>query len=112
MRLVQSAKLNGHDPWAYLRDVLERLPNHPNSRIEELLPHRWQKPPPDRRRLRASSPRRRHVTGDDKALTVQAASDHPIADIFRALKHAIGRERVSMRYGERPPRRLLDRLGL
>ena len=30
MSLVQSAKLNGHDPWAYLRDVLERLPSHPN----------------------------------------------------------------------------------
>ena len=44
MSLVQSAKLNGHDPWAYLRDVLKRLPSHPNSRIEELLPHRWQKP--------------------------------------------------------------------
>ena len=42
MSLVQSAKLNGHDPWAYLRDVLERLPTHMNSRIEELLPHRWQ----------------------------------------------------------------------
>jgi transposase len=44
MSLVQSAKLNGHDPWAYLRDVLERLPRHPNNRIDELLPHRWQKP--------------------------------------------------------------------
>jgi transposase len=44
MSLVQSARLNGHDPWAYLRDVLERLPSHPNSRIEELLPHRWLKP--------------------------------------------------------------------
>jgi len=44
MSLVQSAKLNGHDPWAYLRDVLERLPSHPNSRIDELLPHRWHKP--------------------------------------------------------------------
>ncbi len=44
MSLVQSAKLNGHDPWAYLRDVLERLPSHPNRRIDELLPHRWQKP--------------------------------------------------------------------
>ena len=41
MSLVQSAKLNGHEPWAYLRDVLERLPSHPNSRIDELLPHRW-----------------------------------------------------------------------
>jgi transposase len=42
MSLVQSAKLNGHDPWAYLRDVLARLPTHLNSRIDELLPHRWQ----------------------------------------------------------------------
>jgi transposase len=41
MSLVQSAKLNGHDPWAYLRDVLERLPRHPNSRIDELLPYQW-----------------------------------------------------------------------
>ena len=36
MSLVQSAKLNGHDPWAYLSDVLERLPTHLNSRIDEL----------------------------------------------------------------------------
>jgi transposase len=42
MSLVQSARLNGHDPWAYLRDVLQRLPTQPNSRIEDLLPHRWQ----------------------------------------------------------------------
>lgn len=44
MSLVQSAKLNGHDPHAYLKDVLERLPTHPASRIEELLPHLWQPP--------------------------------------------------------------------
>ena len=42
MSLVQSAKLNGHDPWAYLKDVLERLLAHPNNRIDELLPHRWE----------------------------------------------------------------------
>jgi len=42
MSLVVSAKLNGHDPWAYLKDVLTRLPTHLNSRLEELLPHRWQ----------------------------------------------------------------------
>ena len=41
MSLVMSAKLYGHDPWAYLKDVLTRLPTHLNSRIEELLPHRW-----------------------------------------------------------------------
>lgn len=42
MSLLQSAKLHGHDPWAYLKDVLTRLPSHMNSRINELLPHRWQ----------------------------------------------------------------------
>lgn len=41
MSLIQSAKLNGHDPHAYMKDVLTRLPTHMNSRIEELLPHRW-----------------------------------------------------------------------
>jgi len=44
MSLIQSAKLNGHDPYAYLKDVLERLPTQPASRIEELLPHRWVAP--------------------------------------------------------------------
>ncbi len=43
MSLLQSAKLHGHDPWAYLKDVLTRLPTQLNSRIEELLPHRWQR---------------------------------------------------------------------
>ena len=41
MSLIQSAKLNGHDPHAYLKDVLTRLPALMNSRIDELLPHRW-----------------------------------------------------------------------
>jgi hypothetical protein len=42
MSLVQSARMNGHDPYAYLQDVLTRLPTHKASRIDELLPHRWQ----------------------------------------------------------------------
>jgi hypothetical protein len=42
MSLIQSAKLNGHDPYRYLKDVLERLSTQPASRLEELLPHRWQ----------------------------------------------------------------------
>ena len=36
--LIGTAKLNGLDPESYLRDVLSRLPDHPISRIEELLP--------------------------------------------------------------------------
>ena len=39
MSLVQSAKLQGHDPWAYLNDVLSRLPTHLYSRIEVLIAH-------------------------------------------------------------------------
>ena len=41
MSLIQSARLNGHDPYAYLKDVLTRLPAQRASEIAELLPHRW-----------------------------------------------------------------------
>ena len=44
MSLAQSVKLNGHDPWVYLKDVLTRLPTRMNSCIDELLRHRWQPP--------------------------------------------------------------------
>jgi len=38
---IQSARLNGHDPYAYLKDVLARLPTQKMSQIDELLPHKW-----------------------------------------------------------------------
>ena len=41
MSLIQSAKLNGRDPYRYLKDVVARLPTQPNNRIDQLLPHRW-----------------------------------------------------------------------
>ena len=41
MTLIQSAKLNGLDPYAYLSDVLKRLPTHKMKDIEALLPHNW-----------------------------------------------------------------------
>jgi transposase len=41
MSLVHSARINGHDPYAYLKNVLERLPTQQASRFGELLPHRW-----------------------------------------------------------------------
>jgi hypothetical protein len=31
-----------HSSGYYLEDVLQRLPTHPNKRIQELLPHHWQ----------------------------------------------------------------------
>ena len=41
MSLVRSAQLNGHDPYAYLKDVLTRLPTQRADQIKELLPHHW-----------------------------------------------------------------------
>jgi hypothetical protein len=41
MSLIQSARMNGPDPYAYLKDVLMRLPTQKASGIEQLLPHQW-----------------------------------------------------------------------
>jgi transposase len=44
--LVSSCQRHGHDPFVYLRDVLERLPDHPQDRLAELLSDRWSPPKP------------------------------------------------------------------
>ncbi|SDY55656.1 IS66 C-terminal element [Pseudomonas sp. NFACC08-1] len=41
MSLIQSAPINEHDPYAYLKDVLTRLPTQRASEIEQLLAHQW-----------------------------------------------------------------------
>jgi transposase len=41
--LVETCKLNGADPRAWLADVLARLPDHPAKRIGELLPWNWKR---------------------------------------------------------------------
>jgi len=46
LSLIESAKLNGHDPWAYLKDVFERLPTLKQRDLAQLLPHNW-RPPAD-----------------------------------------------------------------
>ena len=39
--LVATCKAHGIDSWAYLRDVLDRIPTHSNLRRAELLPRQW-----------------------------------------------------------------------
>lgn len=39
--VLQSAKAAGVEPFAYLRDVLERIGTTPNDRVGDLLPARW-----------------------------------------------------------------------
>jgi len=41
--LLGTAKLNGHNPEAFLREVLTRIADHPINRVDELLP--WQLQP-------------------------------------------------------------------
>lgn len=41
--LTATCKALGIDPYAYLRDVLDRISTHPYSRLDELLPDRWKK---------------------------------------------------------------------
>lgn len=40
LTLLHTARLNGLEPVVWLRDVLEKLPSWPASRLDELLPYR------------------------------------------------------------------------
>lgn len=40
--LVETCRLNGIEPEAYLTDVIERIGSHPINRIDELLPWKWE----------------------------------------------------------------------
>ena len=42
MTIIETAKMNGLDPQAYLADVLERINDHKINRLDELLPWNWQ----------------------------------------------------------------------
>jgi transposase len=41
MRTGTHPGILANDPYRDLKDVLERLPTQPASRLEQLLPHRW-----------------------------------------------------------------------
>jgi transposase len=39
--LLGTARLNGVNPWLWLKDTLTRLPAQPSNRVAELLPLAW-----------------------------------------------------------------------
>lgn len=39
--IIESAKRHGHEPYAYLKDVLERLPGMKSGDLDALLPTNW-----------------------------------------------------------------------
>jgi transposase len=41
MTIIETAKMNGLDPQAYLADVLDRIQDHKINRLDELLPWNW-----------------------------------------------------------------------
>jgi hypothetical protein len=47
MTLIETAKLSGHNPEAYLANVLARINDHLVTRLDELLPWNWKPALPD-----------------------------------------------------------------
>lgn len=41
--LAQSARRHRIDPFVYLRDLLTRIPTHPQNRIHEIFPDNWKR---------------------------------------------------------------------
>ena len=41
LTVIETAKMNGLDPQAYLADILDRIHDHMNTRLGELLPWNW-----------------------------------------------------------------------
>ena len=41
MTLIETEKMNGLDPQAWLADILDRIHDHKINRLDELLPWLW-----------------------------------------------------------------------
>lgn len=80
LSLIESAKLNGHDAWAYMKDVFERLPTLKDRDLHTLLPHNWSPHAP------SAAPRVLvSITSATPAVSPSQAADQPTCvDTFTA----------------------------
>lgn len=39
--MIETCRMNGIDPQAYLADIIDRIPDHPANKVDELLPWDW-----------------------------------------------------------------------
>ena len=51
--LIENCKRHGVEPYTYLKDVLERLPNTTNHAVGQLMPQNWKTAPQQQVRLAA-----------------------------------------------------------
>jgi transposase IS66-like protein len=59
--LIETARLNGVDPEAWLADIIARIADHPINRVDQLLPWNWS-PIPAQAKAACSAPRGRRIT--------------------------------------------------
>ncbi|EQD49632.1 transposase [mine drainage metagenome] len=78
--LIVTCRLHGIDPYTYLVDVLQRVGQHPASRVAELTPRQWKKQHPMSNVLKLAA-----VTGH-KDLRMLKRYYHPqAADLAKKL---------------------------
>ncbi|ANH09194.1 hypothetical protein shn_34335 (plasmid) [Shinella sp. HZN7] len=39
--MIETCRMNGIDPQAYLADIIDRIADHPANKVDELLPWDW-----------------------------------------------------------------------
>lgn len=46
MSFLQTCRLQGIEPWHYMKDIISRIAGHPSSQLRDLLPHVWKQAHP------------------------------------------------------------------
>ncbi|MCC7531002.1 MAG: IS66 family transposase [Candidatus Melainabacteria bacterium] len=49
LSVLSTCRRHGVEPWAYLKDVIRRLTEEPDTNLEELLPYNWKQKYPERK---------------------------------------------------------------